>query len=64
MADARRSTVLAYGWLFVLAAATRIAAELWVTSRSPGLATASALGIAALAMWAFVFIRNVLRTPG
>ena len=63
MADARRNTVLAYGWLFVLAAVTRVVADLWVTTRSLHLAVAGALGLAALLLWTLVFARNVTRAP-
>lgn len=63
MADARRGTVIAYGWLLVLAAGLRVAADLWMTSRSLQLATAGVVAVAALLLWIVVFARNLARVP-
>ena len=55
---------LAYGILMILAAVTRIATDVWTNGRPLHLAIASALLIAALALWARIHLPLVSAHPG
>jgi uncharacterized protein involved in response to NO len=61
--ERRRPLVRAYGGLFLLAAATRAATDLWIDSRNLHLAIASGAALAALAIWAALFGPLALKFP-
>ncbi len=62
--ESSRKLTLTLGWLIALAAATRVATDLWVRSRELHLAIASMLALGATALWAVRFGRLFLRFPG
>jgi uncharacterized protein involved in response to NO len=62
--DARRKTVLAYGWLLLLAALTRVSTEIWPGGRALHLALAATFAIIGLALWSALFGRLIFRLPG
>jgi uncharacterized protein involved in response to NO len=59
-----RKTVLAYGWLFALAALTRVATDIRTGERGFHLALAATFAILGLTLWSVVFGRLVFRIPG
>ncbi|MCD6023650.1 MAG: NnrS family protein [Fibrobacteria bacterium] len=59
-----RKTVLAFGGLVALAAATRVSTEIWTGARSFHLALASAFALCGMALWARRFGPMLFRFPG
>lgn len=62
--DSSRKSVLAFGWLVVLAAATRVSTEIWTGERNMHLALASVFALIGMAFWARRFVALIFRFPG
>jgi hypothetical protein len=58
-----RKTVLAYGWLLVLATLTRAVTDIWTGARGLHLALASGFALAAIVLWARLYAPLIFRHP-
>lgn len=62
--ESSRKSVLAFGWLTVLAAATRVSTEIWTGERNLHLALASTFALCGMALWVRPYLGMIFRFPG
>lgn len=62
--ESSRKTVLAFGWLIALAAATRVSTEIWTKERNLHLALASGFALIGMILWSRRFVPLLFRFPG